>query len=123
MSCAEVIFSNLLSFRVELDRCIETTELFVLLTDAQRGHDHDGYEVIELVFQGVRLRVGTFGPSNSFIFQLLSQAIAALPGKSESLARVLKSFFISVQETVAVGQVEVSLSKWEQILFTFWLFG
>ena len=94
----EVVLGDLLSFGVELDGCVETTELLVLLSHAKLRHDHDCNEVIQLILEGIGLRVRALGTLDSLLFDLFPEAVTALLGKSKSLASVLEGIFVSIQE-------------------------
>ena len=105
MPRTEVVLGHLLSFCVELDGCIETTELLVLLSHTKLGHDHDSDKVVQLILEGIGLRVRALRTLDSLLLDLFPQAVTALLGESKSLASVLEGIFVSVQEGIAIGQV------------------
>ena len=113
MPRSKVFLSNLLSFRVKLDSSVETTEFFVLLTYTELSHYHNCNEVVELILQGLSLRIRPIRLLLTLFLDLPSQAVAPLFGEPESLTCVLERLFVLVQKRIAIGQIEVGFSEWE----------
>ena len=70
----------------------------MLFSHTKLGHDHDCNEVVQLILEGIGLRVRALGTLDSLLFDLFPEAVTALLGKSKCLARELEGIFVSVQE-------------------------
>ena len=85
-------------------------------------HNPDCNEIAQLVVQAFELLAGTIGLLHSFISNLFSQLVAPTSCEFERLGRVMERLLELIQERVAIRQIEVRLSQWQQVLIGFRIF-